>query len=142
MDRQKVEDAEFVFEKVGDGLFRCLKARYGDATVGNRYPDAVVEAIASQYETVVTDEETAQQPQQLAEVIPFPSANNELAAQLSELATEALAGGITGYVIAFKRPDGAIFTQHGNADLAERTVLAQHLQFDVIDAYIDEKLSD
>lgn len=79
---------------------------------------------------------------QQAEIILFPSVNNEMAAELARLAVEARGGDVTGYVIAFKRPDGAIYTQHGNVDLAERTVLAQHLQFDVIDAYIDAKLSD
>lgn len=79
---------------------------------------------------------------QLAEVIPFPSAANEMAAELASLAADALAGRIVGYVIAFKDADSAIHTQYSNVDLAERTVLAQHLHFDVIDSYIDEKLSE
>lgn len=80
-----------------------------------------------------------------AEVIPFPCAANDMAAELAGLAADALAGRITGYVIATIGPDrlnGAIETGWSNVGLAERTVLAQHLQFDVIDAYIDEKLME
>jgi|GEM_PF-5714469 len=82
---------------------------------------------------------------QLAEVIPFPCAANEMAVELAGLAADALAGRITGYVIATVGPDrlnGAIESGWSNVDLAERTVLAQHLQFDVIDSYLDEKLSE
>lgn len=82
------------------------------------------------------------QTTQLAEVIPFPSVANEMAVQFAGFAADALAGRITGYVTAFIDADGAIHTQYSNVDLAERTVLAQHLQFDVIDSYIDEKLSE
>lgn len=82
---------------------------------------------------------------QLAEVIAFPSAANEMAAELARLAVEAQAGRITGFVIATLGPDrlnGVIDTGWSCVGLAERTVLAQHLQFDVIDAYIDEKLTE
>ncbi len=96
-------------------------------------------------------EETTQQPTlaekqpQLAEVIPFPCAANEMAAELAGLAADALAGRIAGYVIATVGPDrlnGEVTTYYNNVDLSERTVLAQHLQFDVNDAYVDEKLSE
>ena len=81
----------------------------------------------------------------VAEIIPFPCAANEMAAELAGLAADALAGRIVGYVIATVGParlNGAVETGWNNVDLAERTVLAQHLQFDVIDAYIDEKLCE
>lgn len=80
-----------------------------------------------------------------AEIIPFPCPQNEMAAQFAALAAEALAGRITGYVIATVGPDrlnGGVETGWSHVDLAERTVLAQHLQFDVIDGYIDEKLTE
>lgn len=80
-----------------------------------------------------------------AKIIPFPCAANEMAAELAGLAADALAGRITGYVIATVGPDrlnGPIESGWSNVDLAERTVLAQHLQFDVIDSYLDEKLSE
>ncbi|RCX22920.1 hypothetical protein DFP94_101509 [Fontibacillus phaseoli] len=82
---------------------------------------------------------------QLAEIIPFPCAANEMAAEFARLAADALAGRIVGYVIATVGPDrlnGIIDTGWHSVGLAERTVLAQHLQFDVIDAYIDEKLTE
>lgn len=139
-DRREIEEAAFVFEKTDGNMYECTKARHEDATIGNYYPEAIVKDIAERFKTLIIDE-----PRKLAEVIAFPSAANEMASELLALAAEAARGNITGYVIAMVGPDrlnGMINTGWNNVGLAERTVLAQHLQFDVIDAYIDEKLSE
>ncbi|MNV24009.1 hypothetical protein D3C71_1150530 [compost metagenome] len=80
-----------------------------------------------------------------AEIIPFPCPQNEMAAHFAALAAAALAGRITGYVIATVGPErlsGDIETGWNNVDLAERAALAQHLQFDVIGDLIDEKITE
>lgn len=73
-----------------------------------------------------------------AEIIPFPCVQNEIAAAFDALATQARAGLITGAMFAVSGPEIAIMTGWHGVDIAERSVMLTHMQFDLIDAYIGE----
>lgn len=137
-----IEQAAFVFEKTGENSYRCIKARYGDVTVGETYPESTVAAIANKYETVIT--EVSARPK-LAEIIPFPCAANELAAIFEALAEQARAGHISGFIYAAVGADGDVrnaVTGWYGLDVGDRAALTQQLQYDVIDAFIEEKLTE
>ena len=75
------------------------------------------------------------------EIIPFPCVQNEIAAAFDALAVQARAGLITGALFAVSGPSAdphAIMTGWHGVDMAERSVMLTHMQFDLIDAYIGE----
>lgn len=77
----------------------------------------------------------------MAEIIPFPCVQNEIAAALESLAAQARAGRVTGVMFAVTGPLSGtepVLTGWHGVDLAERAVMLTHLQFDLIDAYLDE----
>jgi len=81
----------------------------------------------------------------VAEIIPFPCVQNEIAAAFDVLAAQARAGLITGAMFAVSGPSAdphAIMTGWHGVDMAERSVMLTHMQFDLIDAYIEENYGE
>ncbi|MFD1270647.1 hypothetical protein ACFQ3Y_24870 [Paenibacillus motobuensis] len=80
-----------------------------------------------------------------AQIIPFPCAANELAAIFEGLADQARARRITGVMFATIGADGDTrnaMTGWYGVGIDDRAALVTHLQFDVIDSFVDEKLSE
>ncbi|WP_419884856.1 hypothetical protein [Paenibacillus sp. B-A-8] len=78
----------------------------------------------------------------VAEIIPFPCVQNEIAAAFDVMAAQARAGLITGVMFAVSGPKTAIMTGWHGVDMAERSVMLTRMQFDLIDAYIGENYGD
>lgn len=74
----------------------------------------------------------------MAEIIPFPCVQNEIADTLEALAAQARAERIKGVMIAVYNPDATITTYHEGVDMADRAVMLTHLQYDMLDDYLDE----
>lgn len=76
--------------------------------------------------------------QQTADIIPFPCVQNDIAAAFDALAAQARAGLITGAMFAVSGPEIAVMTGWHGVDMAERSVMLTHMQFDLIAGFIDE----
>lgn len=78
----------------------------------------------------------------MAEIIPFPCIENEMAQQLAFLAERAHRGDVTGIVLGVKRLDGLVETLTICADFAERTDIVSAINdartVALIDANLDE----
>ncbi|ETT64921.1 hypothetical protein BSK66_07875 [Paenibacillus odorifer] len=80
--------------------------------------------------------------QQTAQIIPFPCVQNEIAAAFDAMAAQARAGLITGAMFAISGPNAdphAIMTGWHGVDIAERSVMLTHMQFDLIAGFIGEE---
>lgn len=77
-----------------------------------------------------------------AEIIPFPCVQNEIAAAFDALATQARTVLITGAMFAVSGPEIAVMTGWHGVDMAERSVMLTHMQFDLIAGFIDESYGE
>lgn len=72
-----------------------------------------------------------------AEIIRFPCAAHDIADMLTELAELARQGRVTGVMFAANMAGGGVATAYKGVDLSERAVMLTHMQFDLIDSYIN-----
>lgn len=82
---------------------------------------------------------------QLAEVIPFPCAANEIAAIFDGLAAQARSGRITGVMFAIldtEHDTRQTITGWYGVDVADRAEMVTHMQYDVIDGMMELKLAE
>lgn len=78
-------------------------------------------------------------------IIPFPCEHNDMLTLLTTLMIGVQSGEVTGIMVAAIGPErlnGTIETAHIGVDLTERSALISHMQFDVIDSYIENKFEE